>query len=46
VVQAAKTWLRLEQLKQVVPGEQGFPQSATKVVQMPCTQATPGVALN
>jgi hypothetical protein len=46
VVQAAKSWLRLEQLKQVVPAAQGFPHSVAYVVQTPCTHATPGVSLN
>ena len=46
VVQAAKSWLWFEQLKQVVPDAQGLPQSETKVVQMPCRHVTPGVALN
>ncbi len=46
VVHAAKIWLRFEQLKHVVPDEQGFPHSAAKVVQTPCRHVTPGVALN
>ena len=46
VVQAANSWLLLEQLKQVVPVAQGFPHSAAYVVQTPCTHATPGVSLN
>ena len=47
VVQAAKGGrLWFEQLKQVVPDAQGFPHSLAKVVQSPCTQSTPAVALN
>jgi hypothetical protein len=46
VVHAAKILARFEQLKQVVPEPQGSPHSAANVVQTPCTQATPGVALN
>jgi len=36
----------LAQVKHIVPDAQGFPHSVTKVVQTPCTHATPGVALN
>jgi len=35
VVQAAKTLLWFEQLKQVVPAPQGCPQSGTNVVHLP-----------
>jgi hypothetical protein len=43
VVQAAKVVLWLRQLKQVVPVGHGAAQSGTKVVQTPCTHATPGI---
>ena len=46
VVQAAKSVRWFAQLKQVVPDGHGIPQSATKVVQSPCKQVTPGVAVN
>jgi hypothetical protein len=46
VVQAAKLRAWVIQLKQVVPDAQGLPHSAAKVVQTPCTQVTPAVALN
>ena len=46
VVQAAKDWLWVMQLKQVVPEAHGWPHSDAKVVQTPCRQVTPGVALN
>jgi hypothetical protein len=46
VVQAANGAPWFEQLKQVVPDAQGCPHSAAYVVQIPCTHATPGVALN
>jgi hypothetical protein len=46
VVHAAKFALWAMQLKQVVPDAHGFPHWAAKVVQTPCTQATPGVSLN
>ena len=45
VVQAANSEIRLEQLKQVVPAAHGWPQSATKLVHLPCTQATPALSL-
>src|SRR5204862_7476814 len=41
VVQAAKRLVWFGQVKQVVPVSHGRPQSATNVVQVPCTQATP-----
>ena len=46
VVQAAKSWLWFEQLKQVVPDAHGVPHSAANVVQTPCKHVTLGVALN
>jgi hypothetical protein len=46
VVHAAKSKAWFEQLKQVVPEAQGCPHSTAYVVQVPCTHATPGVALN
>ena len=46
VVQAAKSLLMFAQLKQVVPEAHGLPHSDAKVVQTPCRQVTPGVALN
>jgi hypothetical protein len=42
VVHAAKTLLRFEQLKQVVPLAHGWPQAGTNVVQVPWRQVTPG----
>jgi hypothetical protein len=46
VVQAANSKAWFEQLKQVVPDAHGCPHSAAYVLQVPCTQTTPGVALN
>ena len=46
VVHVANIWLRLEQLKQVVPDPQGCPQSGTNVVHLPCRQVTPAWSVN
>jgi hypothetical protein len=43
VVQAANSVVRLEQLKQVLPLAQGWPQAGTKVVHVPCRQVTPAL---